>query len=165
MIKIEASMVLEILGRPKEHVTEALNSIVATIGTEKEIKIIDKKIHEPLPVEKTDLFTSFAELDVVFESLMSYINTIFKYMPSNVQIISPEKLNISNMELNEIGNAVTQRLHRYDAVTKSVVAERDMYAKKLHEIAPHLFKKEDPPQPAPKKEEKPEKKKSKKKSR
>lgn len=155
MEKIHASLILEILGRPRENVTSALNTILEKMEKEKGVNVLNKKAHEPKPVEKTDLFTSFAEVDVELDSIMSYILLVFSYMPANIEITNPEKLTLNNGELNEIGNALVQRLHHYDAVTKNTLAERDMYAKKLREIAPHLFKKSE----NQKGEEKPEKKK------
>lgn len=163
--KIEASAILEILGRPKEHVTEALKTILSQIESEKGINLISKTAHEPKPLEKTDLFTSFAELDLEMDSFMHYFSFIFRYMPSNIQITYPEKLAVTNSELNEFGNALVQRLHKYDSLTKNAVAQRDLYAKELKKVNPGFFK--EPAASKPKKEEsspKSSKKKAKKKS-
>ena len=141
MEKIQASLVLEILGRPKEHVKESLNTLVIKMGSEKGIKVITKTYHDPVPVEGSkDLFTAFAEITVEFDSLANYLGAIFAYMPSHIEVIKPENLSFHKSELNELANALTQRLHNYDAITKQSVAERDMVMKKLYEIAPHLFK-------------------------
>jgi len=163
MEKIQASLILEILGRPKENVIAALETILNRMGNEKGMKILNKKTHELKPVEKSDLFTTFAEVDIELDSIMHYLTLIFTYMPANIEITHPEKINFNNPDLNELGNAIVQRLHHYDAVTKSVVAERDMFARKLHEIAPHLFKKQEEPSPKPEKKPR-KKKKTKKKS-
>ena len=141
MEKISASLILEILGRPKENVSAALQTVMEKLSQEKGVKILNKTLHEPMPVEKSDLFTSFAEVDVELDSIMAYLVVIFGHMPSNIQITEPEKITFNNIELNEIGNAIVQRLHHYDAVAKNVVVERNMYAKKLREVAPYLFKK------------------------
>ena len=63
MSKLHVSLIIEILGRPAEHVKESLNMLVVKLGSEKGVKIIDKKYHEPAPVENSkDLFTTFAEV-------------------------------------------------------------------------------------------------------
>ena len=143
MAKIEASLILEILGRPKENVSAAMETLINRLSLEKGVKMLNRTLHEPVPVEKSDLFTSFAEVDVELDSFMIYVAVIFGYMPSNIQITSPEKMTLNNIELNEVGNALVQRLHHYDAVTKNVLVERNFYAKKLQEIAPHLFTKQE----------------------
>ena len=124
--KINATLLLEILGRPKEHVKEALTTLVLKLGAEQGVKITNKILHEPQPVKDSQtLFTSFAEIDLELDSLQRYVMVIFTYMPSHIEIISPEKIAISNAELNEVGNAITQRLHHYDAVTKNTIVERN----------------------------------------
>lgn len=157
MEKIHASLILEILGRPKENVAEALNTVVVRMGAEKGVKILNKTYHEPNPIEKSDLFTAFAEVELELDSLMTYLTVIFTYMPSNIEIIRPEKITLNNIEMNEIGNSLVQRLHHYDALAKNVLAERNILAKKLQEVAPHLFQKPS----EQKSEEKPAKKKKK----
>ena len=157
MVKICASLILEILGRPKENVSEALQTVVNRLSLEKGVKILSKNLHEPRPVENSDLFTSFAEVDVELDSIMAYLVVVFGHMPSNIQITDPEKIIFNNLELNEIGNALVQRLHQYDSIAKNVIAEKNMLAQKLQQVAPHLFKK---PEAQVKPEEEPKKKKS-----
>lgn len=162
--KINATILLEILGRPVEHVKEALTTLVLKIGSENGVKIINKTLHDPKPVQDSKtLFTSFAEIDLELDSLDRYVMVLFTYMPSHTEIVHPEKILISNAELNEIGNTIVQRLHLYDAVTKNTIVEKTALIQKLKEVAPQLFSKKEPPpiNPAPKK--KTPKKKSKKK--
>jgi len=141
MEKIRATMIFEILGRPAEHIKTALASLVDKIGAEKGIKVIEKTIHEPTEVkESKDLYTTFAEVSVEFDSLANYFGTIFTYMPANIEIISPVKFDISNLDLNELGNKLIARLHEYDSITKKFIYERNFLLKKLNEVAPHLFK-------------------------
>ncbi len=155
------TIVLEILGRPKEHILEALNTLIERIGSEKGVKILNKRINEPIEVKDSkDLFTTFAELDLEVDSLVQYFGILFAYMPAHIEIIKPEKLSLSNFDLNEIGNRLAQRLHDYDAITKNSMLERDAIMRKLYEVAPHLFPKQS--LDSQKSKEKPKKKRSKK---
>lgn len=147
MSKIQTSMVIEILGRPPEHVTEAINGIVEKIGTEKGVKLLEKTCHEPIPVEGSkDLFTTFADIMVELDSLDDYFKVMFTYMPSHIELISPEKITLINSDLNMLGNKLMQRLHEYDAITKKVILEHDIALKKLQEVAPHLVSEVNPQQ-------------------
>jgi len=175
MEKIQVFLVLEILGRPKEHVKEALNTIVMRMGSEKGVKIINKTYHDPVLVEGSkELFTTFAEVGLELDSLATYLGIVFAYMPSNIEVVKPEQLILTKSDLNSLANTLTQRLHNYDAVTKQALAERDNVIKKLYEIAPQLFqqKLQTPQVPQtsqtnaePTKKEKKESKKTKKKSK
>ena len=131
MSKIQASLIIEILGRPPEHITEALHTVVTKIGAEKGIKVLNKTYHEPIKAQDSKtLYTAFAEVDVELDSLHHYFGLIFMYMPANIEITSPEKL----------GNALLQRLHNYDAVAKKMIAETSYLTESLKHYAPHLFK-------------------------
>ncbi|MEK6892635.1 MAG: hypothetical protein AABX07_00355 [Nanoarchaeota archaeon] len=143
MEKIEVQFIIEILGRPPAHITEALNTMLQKMSNEKGIKIINKIVHKPIPVKDTkDLFTAFAEINAELDSLANYFGIIFSYFPANIEIISPEELKIRNSVLNEVGNALVHRLHEYDALAKKLVAENEILLGKLKEVAPHLFPQE-----------------------
>ena len=158
MERLQIRIILEILGRPKENVTEALSSLVAKLGSENGIKILEKTLHEPKPVKDSkDLFTAFTEAVLELDSLDNYFGILFAYMPSHIELIHPEKLSLSNFDFNDIGNKLVLRLHDYDAITKKALYEREILAKKLQEVAPHLFKQEQQVQQAQNKEAKPSK--------
>ena len=152
MAKLQANMILEILGRPPEHVKESLSALVSKLGSENGIKVLEKTHHEPIPVENSkDLFTAFVELTLELESLNNYFGVLFAYMPAHIELIQPEKMTLGNIDLNELGNKLIQRLHDYDAITKKALVENEILAKKLQEVAPHLFKQ---PEQIPAKEQK-----------
>ncbi len=134
MAKIQANFVLEILGRPAEHIKSAITELVTKIGTEKGVKIIDKAIQEPIAVKDVkDLFTTFAELTLELDSLQNYLGILFAYMPSHTELIYPEKLTFVNTEVNDLANKLISRLHEYDAITKKALIERDILLKKMNE--------------------------------
>ncbi|HLC54666.1 MAG TPA: hypothetical protein VJK07_03520, partial [Candidatus Nanoarchaeia archaeon] len=60
MEAIEARIIIEMLGRPAEHLSATLNSLIERLGAEKGVAIKQKKVYDPTPVkESTDLFSSF----------------------------------------------------------------------------------------------------------
>lgn len=134
MEKIQAQLVIEILGRPAEHITDSLKDLVEKLGSEKGVKILDKTIHEPRPIEKSDLFTTFADIMVEFDSIPTYLSVVFAYMPSNIEIISPENLTIKNSEFTDIGNSILAKLHQYDSLTKAVMVDRENLLRKLKDL-------------------------------
>ena len=162
---MEVTFILEILGRPPEHITEALQTLITRIGSEKGVRIINKHINEPLQVKDSqDLFTSFAELELEVDSLYILFGLIFAYMPAHVEVTKPEKLALSNYDLNDVMNKLAQRLHDYDAITKNAIIQKESVLRKLYEVAPHLFKKTpEPEKPENKSKSKSESKKQKKK--
>ena len=140
MEKIQANLVFEILGKPADHVKEALNTLVVRIGSEKGIKVLEKKYHEPKAIEKSPLFTAFAEVSLGFDSLDTYFALVFAYLPSHAEIIHPEKITLQSSHLNDLASKISARMHQYDDIVKKVVADRDFFVRKLYEAAPQMFK-------------------------
>ena len=141
MGKLQVQIILEILGRPPENVKDALNQLIEKLDSEKGIKVLNKTVHKPKPIEQVkDLYTAFADITLELDTLDNYFGILFAYMPSHVELVEPERIELSNFELSELANKLTQRLHSYDAITKKMITERDILLKKLQEIAPELFK-------------------------
>ena len=116
---IRAIFILEIVGRPKEHLVKTLDGLIESINKEKGIKVIEKKINEPVELKNNkDFYTTFAEVEVEVEEILQIAMLMFKYMPANIEIIEPELLALSNNGWNEIFNELTRRLHAYDEVER-----------------------------------------------
>jgi hypothetical protein len=133
--KILAIMMLEILGRPPEHITETFKQLIKKISEEKGVVLKGERVNEPKKIEgQEELYTSFAELEIEAESLQVLSGLMFMYMPSYMEIITPEKLTLTNNSINEFLNETTRRLHAYDEVARVIQNERVILEKKLKDI-------------------------------
>ena len=141
MENIQAQIVLEVLGRPKENVAQALLALSEKLGKEKGVKILEHKLHDPVEVkDSNNLFTAFIDATLEVDNLEQYLYLLFAYMPSHAEIVYPEKMVFDNVRINQIASNLTQRLHSYDALAKKIMVERDIFLKKLKEKAPEVFK-------------------------
>ena len=142
---MKVQVILEVMGRPPENVTEALNKLVEKLGNDKSIRILEENTHPPKAIpDSNDLHTAFSDLTLEIDTIEKYFAILFAYMPSHIEVIEPENLEFSNFDLNDLASKLVQRLHSYDAVTKRMIVERDLAIQKLKEIAPHLFNEESP---------------------
>lgn len=133
--KFTVAVILEMIGRPKEHIVASLKDMVKQIGEEKGIEIKEEKINEPAELkDKKDFYTSFAEIELEINGMEELIILMFKYMPSHLDIISPEKVSVSNNTLNEILNEMSRRLHGYDEVARVLQLEKSILEKKLKDL-------------------------------
>ena|SRR3989344_3499730 len=133
--KIIAVFILEIIGRPKEHLVESLEKIIEDINKEKGIKIIEKKINEPIEIkEEKDLYTTFAEVEIESEGMLQIAGLMFKYMPSNVEIVEPETISIKNGLWSEILTELTRRLHKYDEVARILQIQNKKMQDRIQEL-------------------------------
>jgi hypothetical protein len=139
---VQARMIVEVLGRPQEHVASALKLLVAKIEREPEVRLLSATQHEVIPVKDgTELFTSYAEITLETKSLDALFALLFTYLPANVEIITPTQLTVKNEFLNGFANTLVQRLHTYEAVTKRLLTDRDKAIHALHMKRPDLLKK------------------------
>ncbi len=134
---IRATMIIEVIGTPPEHLTETLNNLIKQIDEEKGVSVKEKKLKEPILMkDQKNFYTCYAEVEVEVEEVIQLVILMFKYMPAHIEILSPETINLSNNNLNEILNELTRRLHGYDEVARVIQMEKNILEKKLRELLP-----------------------------
>lgn len=132
--KITAMLMIEVLGRPKEHLIETLKNLEKKIGEEKGVEVVDSKIKEPTPVkDKENLFTAFAEIEVEVNHVQTLSILMFKYMPAHIDVIEPENIRMKNNELADTLSEIVRRLHKYDELLRVIQVEKNILEKKLNE--------------------------------
>ncbi len=132
---IKVSLILEILGKPPEHLVETLNKYIEEMGKEKGVKITNKKVNEPKETEKQKgFYSSFAEIEADVEDLYQLSILMFKYMPAHIEIIEPELIALSNNGWNDIFNELTRRLHGYDEVARVLQMQNAQMQQKLKQF-------------------------------
>lgn len=143
--KIKAALILEVIGKPAEYLTETLNGLIKQIGEEKGITIKNTIVNPPIELkEQKDFYTSFAEIEVDAEGILQIAILMFKYMPAHIEIISPQNISLSNFQWNDILNELTRRLHGYDELARIVQAEKAILESKLRALLPQQETKEEP---------------------
>lgn len=132
---IEATMIIEVLGRPPEHLVETLNNIINSIDKENGVKVLSKKINEPVLLkDRNDFYTSFAEIDVKVNHITHIAMLVFKYMPAHIEIVYPEFIALQNASWNEVFNELARKLHGYDEVARIIQVEKKILENKLREV-------------------------------
>lgn len=132
---IIAAIMIEAIGKPPEHITQTLKDIIEQIEKEDGVKVIDKRINEPAPMkERDDFYTNFAEVEIEVEEIVHLAVLLIKYMPSHVEIISPELIVLTNDGWNDILNELLRKLHGYDEVARVIEMEKGILENKLRAV-------------------------------
>ncbi|MFH1500526.1 MAG: hypothetical protein ABIE22_01115 [archaeon] len=134
MGKINALVILEMLGRPKEYLKETMEGLVEKVGKEKGVNILKKKINEAKEIEEKGIFSCFTELEVEFEDINSMLIVTFLYMPSHIEVVTPEQIKIKNADLDTMFNELCRRLHQYDEIAKRLTIENTILKKRFQEV-------------------------------
>lgn len=168
-VKVSVIMILDIIGRPPEHLVESLEKIIEDMGKEKGVTLKSKQIKEPAPIkDQKDFYTTFAEIEVEVDEILYLAILMFKYMPAHIEIIQPELIALSNNGFNDILNELTRRLHGYDEIARIMQIEKQILLKKIQElggeIPAQIMPLQAPPQQTQENQENLEKPKAKKKS-
>lgn len=106
---VHSRVIIEVLGKPEEHVDKALHVYMEKIKQEKDLIILETDFSEIEPQEA--LFSGFVELEMLTKDLMKLVWFCFDYLPSSVEIIEPERLSFKNNELSSFLNDLQTRLH------------------------------------------------------
>ncbi len=140
MVKeIRAILMVEVAGRPAEHVKESLKIHVGRFKNIKDMKLISATISEPKEIEgHKEFFTCFSEVEVEVPSFLKLTDLIFDFMPSSIEVVEPNQIEFDTQEATAITNQLTGRLHRYDEIAKIVKLQNEQLVKKVKELEEKL---------------------------
>jgi len=130
-------VILEVLGKPKEHVEETIKSFVDKMKEDKELEIVKEHYSEPKPQEA--LFSIFSELELWMKGPSKIVSFCIDYMPSSIEVIEPEKLTYKNNELSAFLNDMQANLHNLDMITKNLKMENTVLKKNSSVIVRNII--------------------------
>ncbi len=142
--KIRAIIIVEVVGRPAEHVKESLKQHVSNIDKDKKAKLISLTLSEPKKIEMPEaqaqeMFTCFAEAEIEAESMGKLAELVFDYMPSSIEIIEPSEIIFSLSDATSFLNDLSGRLHRYDEIAKIAQMQTQQLSTRL-QLAQEIIK-------------------------
>ncbi len=129
---IRCRTVIEVLGKPKEHVENSIKEYIEHIKQDSELVILNEEYSELK--EQGKLWSQFAELDIVVKGTQKLISFCFEYMPSSLEILKPENLSLSNAEISGFLNDLQARLHSVDMIVKKLKTENDFLRLNMNAI-------------------------------
>jgi len=144
MEKITINSMIEIVGTPKKHIEDTMQNVIKLIKENKKFELIKQKIAEPKEVsvpgaeQVKDVWSTYGEFEVNFENLEDIEKFCLDFMPSSIEILKPEKLQLKATDLEEFINDILQKLHQYDIVLKKISLAQRLQQKAISE------KKDDP---------------------
>ena len=123
--------IIEVLGRPKEHVEKTIKDYLERLKQDKNYQIVSEEVAEVKKQEKEEMWVIFAELEVRTEKVDNIIGFCFEYMPSMIELIEPSELTLRDVTLSNFLNDLQARLHHVGIVAKQLKSENDFLKKNL----------------------------------
>ena len=135
--KILCRAIVEVVGKPKEHVEKAINLVVEKSAEIKGLKIEKKDIAKTKSIkseslsetekkiqEKTgEIFSSFTEIEFIADNLDVVASFCFDFLPSSLEIIEPENISSDIQDISKLMNDTLSRLHNADLAVKRLNLE------------------------------------------
>jgi hypothetical protein len=114
---IKAWFAFEVLGTSKEITEKSLKTHIDKFAGLPQVEEIERSVSE---VEETTFkgktaYSSVAEITANIKSFYDLLNIIMVYGPSSVEILEPEKLELSMEEMQNISNVVAGLVHQFAA--------------------------------------------------
>ena len=123
---IRCKVIIEVLGKPKEHVEKTLRMYVDNIKDDSDLIILNSEFSEA--VEKEKLYAIFVELDMIIKGIPKLIAFCFDYMPSSIEISKPEEFVMRKSSVEDLINDLQARLHDVDMTVKRQKNENDFFS-------------------------------------
>ncbi len=119
-------VVLEVIGKPKEHVEKAIRSYLDNLKQDKKYQLIREEIADVKQQDKAELWSTFAELELKTTKIENLTSFCFEYMPSLIEVVEPQEFTFDDGSLSQFLNDLQAKLHQIDMIAKEVKVERDI---------------------------------------
>jgi len=141
--KILCRAIVEVIGKPKEHVEKAVNMIAEKAAELEGLKIEKKEIapvkslkdekltktEEKIQGQHGELFTSFAEIEFRADNIDVIASFCFDFLPASLEITEPSKIQADIQDISKLMNDVLGKIHNVDHVLKKLNFENSALRK------------------------------------
>lgn len=122
--EIHARIIIEILGKPKEHVEKIIKEVSEKLKSQKDVSVVKEEIAEIK--EQGKLFSSFIESEIWVKGTAGLLDICFDFLPSSVEILDPETIPFHTNELSGFLNDLQARLHNVEMVARNLKSENTL---------------------------------------
>ncbi len=123
--------IIEVLGKPRLYVEEALKGYIKDLEQDKHFLITTQQLMPAEQQPNSEMWATFAELEMKTPSLKHLIDFCFNYMPSMIEIISPTEVKFNDSNASEFLSDLQAKLHQVDMVAKQFQAENQFLTRSL----------------------------------
>ena len=129
---LHCSLVVEIVGKPAEHVAKALDLLLTKLAKEKKVQLLEEKRHKPK--EDKDFFTTFAEVEVAVQDVTTLTALCFDYMPSSIEVIAPDEVKFQATDVSDFLNDFLAQFHQTALRLKNSVLANNLLNNNLYAL-------------------------------
>jgi hypothetical protein len=128
-----AQVSFEVIGAPKEHVEKSIHDFVDNVRKDKQIHIITEEYGDAEALEG-GLFGTFADTELLVESLDKFNWLCVNFMPANIEIIEPAELRFTDKEMTNWFNDLLAKLHEVSTNYRKLATKEDAFVKNMNAL-------------------------------
>ena len=127
--KILARAIIEVMGKPKEHVEKILRAVVqkAREYRDIEVKNVDKADAEQQ--KDAELWSAFAELEISVNGIPRLFGFCLDFMPSSIEILEPDSFSIQAKDFSDLTVDLLERLNNLTILSQKLRGENTFLKK------------------------------------
>lgn len=119
-------------GFPQRHVNQVIDKVVEKIKTEEKFKVVSINKNEATQLK--EFWTGFIELELLFNDLVTLNHFCFDYLPSSIEILNKESIDIQRETLTLVLNDMLVNMHKYNMHITNLNAENEVLRQKLEKV-------------------------------
>lgn len=135
---IHGRVIIQVIGKPKEHVEQTIKGYVQKIKDETNVEVLSED-YDKVNKHDEELFSSHAELEMLVKDIYTFIGFCFDYMPASIEIIEPKEFSFQANQIGSILNALQGRLHQLDMLIKQKNAENKFMKQNSHILISNMI--------------------------
>ena len=140
--------IIELMGSPKKYIEDTTNAFIENIKKNQDYKILKSKISKPKKVKdesieetkEREIFSTFAEVEVLAKKKEKIFDFCFNYMPSSVEIIKPMSLEFTANEISNYLSDIQATLHKIDFALKNANAANQVMNTRLQNLTKSMVR-------------------------
>lgn len=134
---IRCRTIIEVLGKPKEHVEKTIKQYVEKIKHDEDYVVLKEEFSHAEKQE--EYWSTFVEMEFLVKGVNNLVSFCFDYMPSSMEILSPEELVMPTQNINQLLNDLQARLHDVDMVVKQQKNQSDHLRENLNKSIKNII--------------------------
>lgn len=116
---LRATVIFEVVGKPKEHVESTIRAYLENIKSDEEIQAIEED-YEPVDEIEDGLFSEVVEADMLLKDLEKLTWLCINFTPASIEITDPSTFSFDQKELGNWLNDLLAKLHEMGMVNKAI---------------------------------------------
>lgn len=139
---LKCNAVIEVMGKPKEHIEQAMRKYVEQIKQEGNLSVLGIDIAETKRMDTgakqegmiEEVWTTFAHVEMMANNPVTLMSFCLTYMPASIEIVEPAELRMERDDVTSFFNDLQSRLHQIDMAAKKVKMEVIFLKKNMNKL-------------------------------